>query len=124
MQKTLILQTVRSMTNHPSADEVYERVAALHPNISRATVYRDLNKFADSGAILRVSVANAPDRYDFTTETHAHCLCSECGRVFDYHLRVMPELDDDGNDGFEADGFYIIVNGICNECRTNGKATV
>lgn len=105
------------MTNHPSADEVYEKVAEICPNISRATVYRDLNRFAENGDILRVQVANAPDRYDLTTCSHAHCLCSVCGKVSDYNLRVLPELDEAGNDGFEAEGLCIIVNGICGACR-------
>jgi Fe2+ or Zn2+ uptake regulation protein len=117
VQKTLILQTVRSMTNHPTAEEVFEKVSSLCPNISRATVYRVLNTFADEGEILRVSVANAPDRYDFTIENHAHCLCTVCGRVFDYKMCAMPELNDEKNDGFTAKGFYLIVNGICKDCK-------
>ena len=90
---------------------------ALCPGISKATVYRDLNRLADSGEILRVAVANAPDRYDLTARSHAHCRCGECGRVFDYKLRVNPEFDDEGNEGFTASSFDIIVNGTCKECR-------
>lgn len=111
------------MTDHPTADEIYEKVSVLCPNISRATVYRVLNRLADDGEIMRVSVANAPDRYDLTTENHAHCLCSVCGRVFDYHLAALPELEESENDGFRATGFYIIVNGVCGECgKKSGSA--
>lgn len=118
VQRTLILQTVRSMTNHPSADEIYDKVQLLCPNISRATVYRDLNRLADEGEILRVNVANAADRYDLTNHNHAHCLCVKCGRVFDYKLESFPVLNDDINDGFKATDIYVVVNGICRKCYT------
>lgn len=121
VQKALILQTVRSMTNHPTADEVYDAVGSVCPSISKGTVYRNLNLLAESGEILRVSIANAPDRYDFTTGEHAHCRCRVCGRVFDYALRRVPELDDSCNSGFSAENYYIIVNGICKECRENTR---
>lgn len=119
VQKTLILQTVRSMTNHPTADEIFEKVSAVCPGISKGTVYRDLNRLADNGEILRVAVANSPDRYDLTSHGHAHCRCSVCNRVFDYRLRVAPELDDEGNEGFAAKSMDIIINGICKECGRN-----
>lgn len=117
VQKTMILQTVRGMRNHPTADEVYERVSAACPNISRGTVYRDLNRLADNGEILRVAVANAPDRFDLTVAQHTHCLCTVCGRVFDYRLRIEPELDDAGNPNFTAERIDIVVRGVCADCN-------
>lgn len=104
------------MRNHPTADEVYEKVSETCPNISRGTVYRDLNLLAECGDILRVAVANAPDRYDLTTMRHSHCLCGSCGRVFDYALKTEPELSED-SDGFLATGYELIVRGTCGECR-------
>ena len=42
---------------HPDAEQVYERVAAKKPNISKATVYRNLNLLAEEGEIGRVRTA-------------------------------------------------------------------
>lgn len=109
------------MRTHPTADEIYEKTLAACPNISRATVYRILGQLADSGEILRVAVANAPDRFDLTTKRHTHCLCAECGRVFDYRLLTEPLIDDSGNDGFIATGYDIIVNGTCGECAGKSR---
>lgn len=117
VQKTMILKTVRSMMDHPTADEVYGKVISSCPGISKGTVYRNLNLLAQEGEILRVSIANAPDRYDFTTVNHAHCICSRCGKVFDYRLKRMPQLNDSDNKGFKAEDMNIIVHGICHECQ-------
>lgn len=124
VQKTLILKTVYEMTNHPTADEVYEKVSLICPNISKGTVYRDLNLLADKGMILRVTVANAPDRYDLTTKNHAHCLCTKCGRVFDYLFTTMPELDNRLNDGFVADSYNIMVKGLCKICYNDNNESI
>ncbi len=117
VQKTLILETVRSMTDHPTAEDVYAEVEKRCPNISRATVYRDLNSLATDGEILRVAIANASDRYDLTTVYHAHSRCSVCGKVFDCQISSYPVADADVNDGFVAKSVDIIVNGICRNCR-------
>ena len=98
VQKTLILEAVCSMRTHPTADEIYEIVSKKCPAISKGTVYRGLNQLAEDGKILRVAIANAPDRYDLTVGDHAHCICNGCGRVFDYRLVRDPEFDQTNTD--------------------------
>ena len=121
VQKTLLLETVCSMTNHPTADEIYEIVSQKCPGISKGTVYRGLNQLAEDGKILRVAIANAPDRYDFTVGSHAHCICNTCGRVFDYKLLCEPRFDPSGKGDFEAVSIDIIVRGVCAECKVNNS---
>ena len=115
VQKTLILEAVCSMTTHPTADEIYEKVSERCPGISKGTVYRGLNQLAEDGKILRVGIANAPDRYDLTLGDHAHCICNECGRVFDYRLLRDPEIDKSNGD-FKVTSMELVLRGRCNEC--------
>ena len=117
VQKTLLLETVCSMTTHPTADEIYEIVSQKCNGISKGTVYRGLNQLAEDGKILRVAIANAPDRYDFTLGDHAHCICNECGRVFDYKLLSEPRFDCSGENGFSPISIDVVVRGICSECK-------
>ena len=44
IQRALTLRAVQTMQSHPTADEVYEAVSAEHPNISKGTVYRKMEK--------------------------------------------------------------------------------
>lgn len=118
VQRRLLLETVRSMTNHPSADEVYETVLPRCPGISRATVYRVLGALADEGEIQRVAVPNAPDRFDFTLSCHAHCRCLSCGRVFDFPI-AFPEAE--STEEFRVEGVEVLVTGKCRECLQKEK---
>ncbi len=115
VQKTLILDTVRAMFDHPTADEVYAAVSEKYPAIGRATVYRVLKSLSEEGLIRRVAVANAPDRFDFTLAPHAHCLCVSCGRVDDFEL-PCPLPMPDGN-GFTPAEVSVIVTGLCRDCN-------
>ena len=116
VQKTLLLEAVCSTTTHPTADEIYEIVSGRCPGISKGTVYRGLNQLAEDGKILRVAIANAPDRYDLTVGDHAHCICNECGRVFDYRLLRDPEIDESNGD-FKVTSIELVLRGKCNECN-------
>ena len=75
IQRALVLEAVQSLHNHPTSADVYEVVRARHPNISRATVYRNLGVLANRGEVLRVEVPNGADRYDFLNKPHYHAKC-------------------------------------------------
>lgn len=115
IQRTMILNAVRSVQIHPTAEEVYEIVQAKCPSISRATVYRVLGNLAEEGEILRVRIADAPDRFDLTLKPHAHCFCEICGRVFDIGLDSFPIAAE--NSGFAVKSISVTVRGICADCR-------
>ncbi|MEG0547042.1 MAG: transcriptional repressor [Oscillospiraceae bacterium] len=117
IQKELVLKLVQSMKNHPTADEIYDEVIKKCPTISKATVYRNLNNLADDGVIRRVEVANAPDRYDFTTTEHCHFLCTKCGKIFDCELSKNYEISEKFKKDFEVTGSEIIFKGYCPKCK-------
>ena len=50
IQRALVLEAVRSLHNHPTSADVYEAVRRTYPNISRATVYRNLGVLASRAA--------------------------------------------------------------------------
>lgn len=104
--------------DHPTADEVYERVRRKVPAVSRATVYRILNKMADSGSVMRVKLPDFANRYDCRTEPHYHAQCLRCGRVFDVGLSAPPRVDCSGVRACGADivGYNLIFEAICADC--------
>ena len=116
LQKEIILSTVRSMHNHPSAEEIYDAVTGQYPGISKGTVYRNLSQMADNGDIRRVEVPNAPDRFDFNLDRHEHLKCRICGRVYDVNVAPPPMPDE--NDLVDVEGYCLIYHGICNNCHS------
>lgn len=120
IQRQLVLETVRSMTNHPTAEEIYSHITEHHPSISKGTVYRNLNLLADQGDILRVQIPNAADRFDFNTRRHYHVRCQQCGRVFDVAIPYFEHLEESirDTDGFMLLSHDIVFSGICPSCQT------
>ena len=94
VQKEIVLEALKELTNHPTADTVYERVHANHPSISKATVYRLLGKMADSGQILRVRINNGADHFDHQTFPHYHVRCTNCGSVDDVMIPLLSAADE------------------------------
>lgn len=117
-QKQLIRDTVMSMHEHPTADDVYDAIKEKCPTISRATVYRVLNNLANEAQVRRVSLPSAADRYDFTLKNHYHIKCTVCGKIDD---SFFPYKDDIGidikdNNGYKITGHTIMFEGICPQC--------
>lgn len=119
VQRQIVLQAVLKMHDHPTADNVYAAVAAEHPSISKATVYRNLNQLAGQGEIRRVPVPNGADRFDFNTSEHYHVRCEKCGAVFDVHMPQVVDLLGQVEDasGVEVRRFDILFEGVCKACR-------
>ena len=117
LQKRIVHETLIRMCSHPTADEVVAVVQADYPSISRATVYRILNKLADSGEALRIRINNGADHFDHQTFPHYHVHCSECGKVADVAMPVE-ELVDMLSDtsGSKILGYSLQFDGLCPEC--------
>ena len=121
-QRALVLDAVRSLHNHPTSAEIYEVVHQQNPNVSRATVYRNLGVLSDRGEVLRIPVPNAADRYDFRCDNHFHAKCERCGGVFYIETEgVDPFARITKDYGFQVTGFDLAFSGVCPQCA-NGEA--
>ena len=109
--------------NHPTSADVYEVVRARHPNISRATVYRNLGVLANRGEVLRVEVPNGADRYDFLNKPHYHAKCRICGGVFDIDMPYQDDIVSQVSDahGFTIEHHEIIFDGVCAHCKASAE---
>ena len=85
-QKIIAGQLAKLHGSHPTADEVYQSMKDEYPSISRATVYRNLNKMSDNGQALKVRVSSGADHFDDTLRPHYHVVCAKCGRVDDVEV--------------------------------------
>lgn len=82
-QREQILMALKRSCDHPTADMLYARLRDENPNISLATVYRNLNMMADAGEIRRILFDDAKARYDANPAPHEHMQCLHCRKVFD-----------------------------------------
>lgn len=95
IQRQLVIAAVRFLADHPTADEVYERITMEYPDISKGTVYRNLNSLVESGLLNKVSVPSGADRFDHMLTKHYHIKCSHCGKFMNVeNMDYMEDLDE------------------------------
>lgn len=121
IQKTLVLEVVHLLKKHVTADEIYDEVIKTHPNISRATVYRNLKQLSEDGKIKKVDIPNGADCFDYILKEHYHARCLKCGKILDVEMEYMKNLEDTvaHTDEFVFQGHDIIFKGICKECNSS-----
>lgn len=119
IQRTLVLEAVNKLKCHATADEIYDTIVEKHPNISRATVYRNLSLLSDMGEIHKIEVPGGADRFDHLCHDHCHVRCVQCGRVFDVDMDYLTGLERNIKDthGFAFTGYDILFRGICPDCQ-------
>jgi Fe2+ or Zn2+ uptake regulation protein len=82
-QRQVILEEVKRGPEHPTADEIYEKVRKRLPRISMGTVYRNLDILASSGLIHKIEPGHPQKRFDGETRDHYHLTCVRCGKIED-----------------------------------------
>lgn len=119
IQRALVLETVNKLKCHATADEIYQVIANEHPNISRGTIYRNLNQLSEIGEIRKLEVPGGADRFDHRCSNHYHVRCLKCGRVFDVEMEYMEDLEKKIKDthGFLFNGHELMFTGICPNCK-------
>jgi len=120
-QREAIRKQISNRGDHPTAETLYAELKGDFPNLSFATVYRNLNQLVEQGEIAKINVGGAT-RFDYDPLPHSHFFCRKCGAVID-----MPENDSAmllaAHEGFSGiieactSNFY----GICPECAAEAK---
>lgn len=70
IQCTLVLEAVNELSCHATADEIYEKISRTHANISRGTVYRNLQRLCEDGRIRKREIPGGADRFDQLCTNH------------------------------------------------------
>lgn len=123
MQRTMTLEAVLRLRNHPTADEVYDYIKEKYPHISRSTVYRNLNKLCDSGDIARVKISGLADRYDHRLSHHYHFICDCCKKLIDLDIPYIDSINQMCNDRQcrQVNAHQILFDGICTQCAQKSQ---
>jgi Fur family ferric uptake transcriptional regulator len=117
-QRQVILEELRKVNTHPSADEIYEMVRKRLPRISLGTVYRNLEILAESGEIQKLENGCNLKRFDGVAEDHYHIRCLDCDRVVDAPpgSEVFLSYELKGAANFKIAGHKLEFIGICHTC--------
>ncbi len=117
-QREVILQTLKSNVVHPTAEYLYAILKEKEPNISLATLYRNLNQLAENDIIKKIDGLEPSSHFDHNTHEHYHFICEKCKRVYDISADVAPDVirKTEENTGFLVKKHDIVFSGLCREC--------
>jgi Fe2+ or Zn2+ uptake regulation protein len=88
-QLTAVYDVLAESCDHPTAEQVFQRVRGVLPRVSLGTVYRNLDKLREQGRLRVVRPAGGQAHYDAMIDDHDHFVCEGCGAVQDL-LRTNP----------------------------------
>jgi len=117
-QLAVVLAVVRdSGREHPSAETIFARVRDRLPRISLGTVYRNLQRLVDEGAIGMAPLGDRVVRYDPTPSAHDHFVCHGCGTVDDLVAGEPEGLRVARQAGHQPTSHALVVYGRCRGCQ-------
>jgi Fur family transcriptional regulator, peroxide stress response regulator len=118
-QRELIIKVLENNRTHPTADWIYEEVKKEIPDISKGTVYRNLQVLRESGAITELNLDGILARYEEKQKTHYHFKCEKCGCIIDLDEPVVQGLNERiaKKTGFKVSGHQAEFYGLCKNCQ-------
>ena len=120
-KRNAILACLQGTTSHPSAEMVYEMLQKEHPDISLATVYRNLARFKSQGLVCSVATVRGVERFDAMTHPHVHFICSSCDAVIDLPRMEIPEslsAEAEATSGCRVQDCRLTFTGLCGKCAS------
>ncbi len=118
-QREAILRILRNTRSHPTADQIYDEVRKAINNISKGTVYRNLQVLEEDGEISVLNINGTQSRFEVKQTSHYHFRCEKCGRVIDLDEPVLFELDERvaKKTGFKVRYHQTEFRGLCGNCQ-------
>lgn len=126
-----MLEYLRSVTSHPTVEQVHQEVRHTLPRISLATVYNTLELLVSAGLVQRLSMGSNAARYDARCDRHYHVHDVARDEVHDLPTPFDPDLLDKldpqlrarlAEQGFRVTGYRLEVEGYRDESSTPHEA--
>ena len=118
-QRRVILELLADDDSHPTAEQVYQRVLAVMPDVSRTTVYNTFRELVESGELTPVhDLSDGGQRYDTNSEPHHHLYCVRCHTLIDIDRDFGGlDLTPRERSGYQILGHQVTFHGICPDCQ-------
>jgi Fe2+ or Zn2+ uptake regulation protein len=121
-QRIAVIDFVLSTEAHPTADEVWAKVRATCPTISRATVYNTLNLLVSKGLLRTQVLREGTVVFDPKVEAHHHFIDDETGRIYDVPWDAITVSGEDSVTGFNVRDYQVVMRGsVAGRRKKKGK---
>lgn len=122
-QRIVIIKEILSKQEiHLSAEDIYEQISEINPEIGLATVYRTLELLVELDIINKIEFGDGRTRYEIGGDehhSHHHLICITCGQVAEFNDDLLENLEEalTKTNGFKVINHQVKFFGICSECQ-------
>lgn len=127
-ERFLVLDAALAYEGHFGADELYIEMRNNNVNVSRATVYNTLELVSQCGLIAKRNFGDNRTCYErkFGEENHDHVVCTNCGKITEFHSDKIKEVIDEICGGLDFDfnfeSYSFNIYGSCKEPKNCSKS--
>jgi Fur family ferric uptake transcriptional regulator len=108
-----ILQILENtVERHMTAEDIYQSLRDANEDVGIATVYRVLTQFEAAGLVQRHNFDSGPAVYELDRgEHHDHMVCTETGRVIEFHNDEIEALQEKiaEQNGYDLVGHSLVL---------------
>jgi Fe2+ or Zn2+ uptake regulation protein len=116
-QLAAVYDALAASHDHPTADQLYQRVRRTLPRVSLGTVYRNLDKLREQGRLRVVRLEGGQAQYDAMIDAHDHFVCERCAAVIDLPVRApAPDVGALRAAGYDVRWHTTALYGVCTRC--------
>lgn len=116
-QREAVYGVLSATDTHPTADWIYQEAKKVIPDISIATVYRNLRELVKNGLARVVMTGDDKEHFDADVTTHSHFICECCGKVYDVEVAGPAQTVQGNHRVVRCDTTFF---GICDDCIKKG----
>ena len=113
LPRVKILQILENCSDrHMTAEDIYQALRDSDGDVGIATVYRVLTQFEAAGLVERHNFDNGPAIYEIDRgEHHDHMVCTETGRVIEFHDEEIEQLQEKiaKKNGYDLVGHSLVL---------------
>ena len=110
-QRLAVAGFVLEARSHPTADEVWEKVRARNPTLSRATVYNTLNLFVEKGLLRTQAVREGALVFDPRVARHHHFVDQETGAIYDVPWEAVKVTGEKSLREYDVKEYQVVMRG-------------
>ena len=86
-QRLCVLDVLENY-GHASLEDIEKQTKVKFPTLSLSTIYRNINEMLKKEILSEVKIVGKKEYYEITKESHAHLVCSKCGKIEDFILNI------------------------------------
>ena len=116
-QRLKIVESLNTF-GHLNIDMLYQEVRETYPNVSLATVYKNLAIMTENGLLEEVKIPEGRSVYEIRKEPHMHLHCRRCGKIEDFEIDFASvTAHAEKISGYRVENTGLVLGGICPECQ-------